>query len=55
MTNVIEKVTTWFTKQEKIKRTVRELSLLNDKELSDIGISRCDIYQVALGNTRRTI
>ena len=29
------------------RRTVRELSQLTDRELSDIGISRCDIYTIA--------
>ena len=30
-----------------IKQTIRELSSLNDKELTDIGISRSDILHIA--------
>jgi uncharacterized protein YjiS (DUF1127 family) len=33
--------------------TVRELSSLNDRELADLGISRSDIPQIALGQVRR--
>lgn len=30
-----------------IQRTTSELSRLSDRELDDLGISRCDIYRVA--------
>lgn len=33
---------------KKYKTTMTELSNLTDRELSDIGISRCDIPHVAL-------
>lgn len=36
----------WLRRQEKIHNAVRELNNLNDKELSDIGIARCDINRV---------
>ena len=31
----------------KYRQTYRELSMLSDRELRDIGISRCDIYRIA--------
>ena len=33
-----------------VNETIKELSRLTDKELSDIGISRGDIYSVANGD-----
>lgn len=36
--------------RRKFKETVKELNSLTDKELADIGISRCDIKAVALGH-----
>jgi len=32
-----------------IKRTIRELSALTDRELNDMGLTRGDIYSVAHG------
>jgi len=29
------------------RQTIRELSRLTDRELRDLGISRCDIYSIA--------
>ena len=43
----IRKVNRWLNQRSKINRTVRELSELTDKDLSDIGINRSDIYRVA--------
>ncbi len=37
----------YLEKRRKIKQTIRELHSLNDRELADIGITRCDIYRVA--------
>lgn len=31
----------------KRRQTINELSRLSDRELSDLGISRCDIYSIA--------
>jgi uncharacterized protein YjiS (DUF1127 family) len=31
----------------RVRNTIRELSALSDRELSDLGISRCDIRFVA--------
>jgi uncharacterized protein YjiS (DUF1127 family) len=40
---VLTKVQAWLTYRE----TVRELEYLSDKELSDFGISRSDIKEIA--------
>lgn len=34
----------------RVNETIKELSRLTDKELKDIGISRGDIYSVAVGD-----
>jgi uncharacterized protein YjiS (DUF1127 family) len=36
----------WIKRQEKIHNAIRELNNLNDRDLSDIGISRCDISRI---------
>lgn len=41
------KLTRWLDRQSRIKNNVRELSALTDRDLSDIGLSRCDIPRVA--------
>ena len=41
-----------YRRWRKYRRTVDELSMLNDRELNDIGISRCDINIVARGGKR---
>ena len=43
MSLIISKVQAWITYRD----TVRELQCLNDKELSDLGIARSDIKEVA--------
>jgi len=35
--------------RKEIKKTYQQLSALTDRELTDMGISRCDIWQVANG------
>jgi uncharacterized protein YjiS (DUF1127 family) len=35
---------------KEVRQTVKELNMLSDKELRDIGISRGDIYAVATGD-----
>jgi uncharacterized protein YjiS (DUF1127 family) len=37
---------------QKYRQTVGELQRLTNRELSDLGISRCDIYRVARENTK---
>lgn len=43
MGTALEAIATWV----RIRRTMRELSRLDDKILSDIGISRSDIERIA--------
>jgi uncharacterized protein YjiS (DUF1127 family) len=47
MTQILENINFWFKRQERIQRTRRELSQLSDRELSDIGITRCDIDNIS--------
>jgi uncharacterized protein YjiS (DUF1127 family) len=44
---ILKNIFQWLDKKDKIRQTVNELSQLSDKELSDIGIARCDIRFVA--------
>lgn len=44
---LLQKINSWLVRQEKINRTIKELYKLNDRDLSDIGIYRSDIYRVA--------
>jgi len=50
MTKLIKKINSWLDRQERMRRTFRELSILNDRELADIGINRGDIPFIALEN-----
>jgi uncharacterized protein YjiS (DUF1127 family) len=45
--NFVERFLTYSSKMSKIRSTIRELNSLTDRELSDIGISRADIYEIA--------
>ena len=36
-----------LAEQRKMNQTIKELSKLNDKELHDLGIGRCDIHRIA--------
>jgi uncharacterized protein YjiS (DUF1127 family) len=47
MSKIINEMYSWLKRQEKLRNAIRELSNLTDTELSDIGISRCDIPRVA--------
>jgi uncharacterized protein YjiS (DUF1127 family) len=42
-----KKLARWYKTRARQQRTVRELSLLNNRELADIGLSRGDIERVA--------
>lgn len=55
MSELFQTIDFWLKKEGKARRTFKELSQLSDRELSDIGIARCDIYQVSKGIIRRTI
>ena len=50
------RLATWFKKlnakmaqRAQIKRTIKELSALSNRELNDMGLTRGDIYSVAHG------
>ena len=47
MTKMLKKVNRWLNERNQVKRTVKELSALSDRDLSDIGINRSEIYRVA--------
>ena len=46
MKSLGKKVSRWLKRQAKMRKTVRELSALSDKDLADIGIHRSNIYDV---------
>lgn len=48
MLNMFESMYKRIKRSGRYNRTVNELSRLSDRELSDIGIHRCDIQRVAL-------
>jgi len=41
--NIVRK----FKEYNRYRKAVSELSMLNDRELADLGLTRCDIYEVA--------
>jgi uncharacterized protein YjiS (DUF1127 family) len=50
--NFVEGFMKESSKSVKIRKTIRELNSLTDRELSDIGISRSDIYDIANQNAK---
>ena len=44
---IINKNMRKFQRWQRYNNTVRELSRLTSRELDDLGIARCDIYNVA--------
>jgi len=45
---LVARVAAWWAQHQAYNRTVKELSILTDRELDDLGISRFDIPQVAM-------
>jgi uncharacterized protein YjiS (DUF1127 family) len=43
----ITKIVQKFKEYSRYRKALTELSMLNDRELADLGLSRCDIYEVA--------
>jgi uncharacterized protein YjiS (DUF1127 family) len=41
-----------FSKWRRQRQTVNELMRMSDRELNDLGISRCDIHQIARDSSR---
>ena len=52
MSVMIENFVKWYSQKIKESNTRKELEVLSDKELSDIGIARSDIERVSKGGTR---
>lgn len=50
ITHNLRKAQELLEERRSAKRSIKELSNLTDRELSDIGISRGDIYSVAHGH-----
>lgn len=48
LTNRIRDIKKSYNQHKAFKETVHELSKLSDSELRDIGLSRCDIYSIAM-------
>jgi len=46
MTKLKKMVSGWLKRQSRARQAIRELNALSDRDLADIGISRCDIDQV---------
>ena len=51
----IKTIVQMFSAWRRHRDVARELSSMNDHELSDIGISRCDIGAIARGERRRPV
>lgn len=52
LNKIIRNTRRWLERQGRIDRTRKELSLLSDRDLNDIGISRCDIDRVSKQSDR---
>jgi uncharacterized protein YjiS (DUF1127 family) len=46
----VKKINHYLTERIRYKVTMNELGALSDRELTDIGINRCDIPRVAQQN-----
>ena len=51
----LRKVIRAYKKYQRYRKTLNELSFLNDRELADIGITRGNIIDVASGRLGRTL
>lgn len=47
MFDTLKKIRKAMTNHTKYRQTVHELNGLSNRELADLGISRCDIYTIA--------
>lgn len=48
----MQKIRNFIRNYKSYRNTVRELSNLSDRELNDLGISRCDIPRIAKESNR---
>ena len=44
---LLGRLTSWFSKQRRYRQTMNELSMLTERELDDVGLTRGDIELVA--------
>lgn len=51
--NIFSKLVSYYQHRKQVKKTINELSSLSNRELSDMGISRCDIHSIANGTFHR--
>ncbi|MFN3613903.1 MAG: DUF1127 domain-containing protein [Rubrimonas sp.] len=47
VSSVAARLSLWLRRREAYARTVNELEVLTDRDLSDLGIARCDIRRLA--------
>jgi len=52
MTKILKQAKRWLAKRNRYARTFNELSMLTDRELGDIGITRCDIPRISKEGVR---
>ena len=53
MQNLLNYISKKLAESNRYRRTVIELSNLTNRDLADIGVSRCDIPNIAAGYIRR--
>jgi len=53
MQNLLNYISKKLAERNRYRRTVIELSNLTNRDLADIGVSRCDIPNIAAGYIRR--
>jgi uncharacterized protein YjiS (DUF1127 family) len=53
MQNLLNYISQKLSERNRYRRTVIELSNLTNRDLADIGVSRCDIPRIAAGYIRR--
>jgi uncharacterized protein YjiS (DUF1127 family) len=50
--SMLSPILCFIQNRKEYERTVQELSRLSDRELADVGITRCDIDRIARGARR---
>ena len=52
MFKILTKVQNWFAKYKNYFKALEQLQRMDDRQLADIGISRCDIPRIAESSFR---
>lgn len=55
MKNILSKIVNWYKIRRAYIDAVNELHYMSDRELADIGISRCDIDRVVRISFKETL